>query len=224
MIRVQLVSDIRLYREGVQAALARCDSLEVVGVAAGPREAVQLASRVQPDIALVDLAMNDGLGCIRAIGDTVANVQTVALTVAETEAEVVACAEAGVTGYVTREASLDDLVAAIRSVDKGEMLCSPRIAGTLVRRVAALAAASPARPRTTLTGRELEIVSLIDEGLSNKEIAGRLLIEVATVKNHVHHILEKLQVGARAEVAAEVRARGTRFRMVARPARTTSVD
>jgi two-component system, NarL family, nitrate/nitrite response regulator NarL len=217
MIRVQIVSDIRLYREGVEAALSRCDGLEVVGTAAGPRDALELASRVRPDIALVDLSMPNGVACIRAIGDAVADVRTVALTVAETEAEVIACAEAGVTGYVTRESSLDDLVAVIRSVDRGEMLCSPRIAATLVRRVAALAAASPARPRATLTGRELEIVALIDEGLSNKEIAGRLLIEVATVKNHVHNILEKLQVRARAEAAAELRARGTRVRLVTGP-------
>src|SRR5262249_34883111 len=122
----------------------------------------------------------------------------------------------GVTGYVTREASLDELVAVIQSVARGEMLCSPRIAGALVRRVASLAAASPVRPRVALTGRELEIVALIDGGLSNKTTPGRLLIAVATVKNHVHSILEKLQVRARGEAAAEVRARGTLVRMVAR--------
>jgi two-component system, NarL family, nitrate/nitrite response regulator NarL len=213
MIRVLLVSDIRLYREGVEAALVRHGGVDVVGGAAGLRDALVLAARNRPNVALVDTTMPDSIAFIRALRNAAPEVQALALTVNEREGEVVACAEAGVSGYVTRESSLDDLVAAISSVVRGEMLCSPRIAATLVRHVATLAATPLAKPPTTLTGRELEVVALLEEGLSNKEIAGRLLIEAATVKNHVHNILEKLQVHGRSEAAAEVRARGMSVRM-----------
>jgi two-component system, NarL family, nitrate/nitrite response regulator NarL len=213
MISVLLVSDIRLYREGVEAALVRHGGVDIVGGAAGLRDALVLAARTRPNVALVDTTMPDSIAFIRALRNAVPEVQAVALTVNEREGEVVACAEAGVSGYVTRESSLDDLVAAISSVVRGEMLCSPRIAATLVRHVATLAATPLAKPAATLTGRELEVVALLEEGLSNKEIAGRLLIEAATVKNHVHNILEKLQVHGRSEAAAEVRARGMSVRM-----------
>src|SRR5439155_827652 len=105
-----------------------------------------------------------------------------------------------------REASIDDLVTVIESVARGEAICSPRVAAGLLRRVAALAAGHGGDlPRAQLTNREREIVRLIDNGLSNKEIARALGIEVATVKNHVHNILEKLQVHRRGEAAARVR-------------------
>jgi DNA-binding NarL/FixJ family response regulator len=212
--RVLLVADIRLYREGIESVLADREPVEVVGAARDADEAVELAAGLQPDIALVDVAMADAVAGVRAIRRAVPGVKILALTVAETEAEVLMCIEAGVSGYVTRESSVDDLVAAIQSAGRDEMLCSPRIAATLVRRVAALAAgATRARPEAVLTGRELEIVGLIDKGLSNKEIAARLLIEVPTVKNHVHNILEKLQVRRRADAAAALRARGALVRV-----------
>jgi DNA-binding NarL/FixJ family response regulator len=207
--RILLVADIRLYREGIEAVLAGREGVEVVATASAPGEAVELAGRLQPEIALVDVAMPDAVEGVRAIRRAAPGVKILALTVAETEAEVLTCIEAGVSGYVTRESSVDDLVAAIQSAGRDEMLCSPHIAATLVRRVAALAAgAGRARSEALLTGRELEIVALIDEGLSNKEIARRLVIEVPTVKNHVHNILEKLQVRRRADAAAALRARG----------------
>jgi len=121
---------------------------------------------------------------------------------------VIACAEAGVSGYVTREASLDELTGVVESVARGESPCSPRISALLLRRVAETAGRrTETDAARRLTRREAEIVGLIDEGLSNKQIAGRLSIELATVKNHVHSILEKLQVERRAEAAARVRSR-----------------
>jgi DNA-binding NarL/FixJ family response regulator len=208
-VRILLVTDIRLYREGIESVLAGRAGIEVVAAASARGEAVELAGRLRPEIALVDVAMPDAVEGVRAIRRAAPGVKILALTVAETEAEVLTCIEAGVSGYVTRESSVDDLVAAIRSAGRDEMICSPRIAATLVRRVTALAAgAGRARSEALLTGRELEIVALIDESLSNKEIASRLLIEVPTVKNHVHNILEKLQVHRRADAAAALRARG----------------
>jgi DNA-binding NarL/FixJ family response regulator len=127
----------------------------------------------------------------------VPGVPIVALGVPDVEGDVLACAEAGIAGYVTREASLEELVAVVRSAVQGELRCSPRIAAGLLRRLSALSEHGPSAPRVRLTARQREIVRLIGQDLSNKEIAHRLGIEVATVKNHVHNLLEKLNVHRR---------------------------
>ncbi len=136
-----------------------------------------------------------------------------AINVLSREREVIACAEAGVACCLTAEASIDDLVAAIGSVARGEAPCSPWTAAVLLRRVASLARERRApvgthvaeAPRPRLTTRELEIVELVDQGLSNKQIAQQLHIELPTVKNHMHRILDKLGVRRRAEAAELVR-------------------
>jgi two-component system, NarL family, nitrate/nitrite response regulator NarL len=128
----------------------------------------------------------------------------VALGVSEDPDEVLECAEAGVAGYVSRRATVEDLVKTIEGVERGELCCSPRMAAEMFHRVAALAAGQAAARLFPLTVREQAIVQLISRGLSNKEIAHALSIEVATVKTHVHHILEKLGVPRRAAVAAWV--------------------
>ena len=205
--RLLVVASVRLYREGLAEIFRGRDDVEVVAEAADAADCLGLLPRTRPDIVLLDMT-TDGLAGVRAIRAAAARVRIVAVAVPESEGDVVACAEAGVAGYVTREQSLEDVVAVVESVVRGEMICSPRIAAMLVRRVAALAgdrgAAESRAPR--LTARELEIVGLIDNGLSNKQIARRLSIEVATVKNHVHNILEKLHVDRREEAAARVRA------------------
>jgi DNA-binding NarL/FixJ family response regulator len=150
--------------------------------------------------------MGDWEAAVRTVVGSASGTRVVVLGVHEVESEVMACAEAGVAGYVTREASLEELVNVVESVARGESLLAPRIGALLLRRVAEAAKHSriPAAV-DRLTPREIEIVGLIDEGLSNKQIAGQLSIELATVKNHVHSILEKLEVGRRAEAAARVR-------------------
>ena len=132
--------------------------------------------------------------------------RVVLLAVPELEEEILACAEAGVAGYVTRNGSLEDLVVAIDSVGRGEVICSARVAGALMRRVAALASERRGLPgHEPLTSRELDVAALLEAGFSNKEIAGRLCIEVTTVKHHVHNILEKLCVSRRGEAAVKLR-------------------
>lgn len=204
-IRVLVVAEVRLYREGLAAVLGGEDHIEVVGAApTTPPDAGVL----RPDVVLVDVAGADDLGAVRDLRTAVPAAQVIALAVPDREGAVVACAEAGVSGYVTRDQSVEDVVAAVEAVARGEMICSPRMAAMLVRRVAALAEhpAPTAAPPPRLTARELEIVALIDQGLSNKQIARRLSIEVATVKNHVHNVLKKLHVDRRQEAAARVRA------------------
>ena len=210
-IQVFIVADTRLYREGLAHALARYEDVLVAGSAGEGESALAGISALRPEIVLLDMAMLESAATVRAIRAAGSQTRVVALAVPETERHVVACAEAGIAGYVPREASLDYLVATLRSVTGGEMVCSPRIAAGLLRRVAALAAEQAPEPALReLTAREAQILALIDEGLSNKEIARRLYIEVATVKNHVHNILEKLQVSRRGEAAARFRRRGGR--------------
>ena len=206
MIRLFILAEIRIYRDGLAEVLERRGGIEVVGTAADLGSALAAIPVTRPDIALVDVAMPDGIAAVRSVLRTAPEVKVVALAVPDAEVNVIACAEAGVSGYVTRDESLDDVVGALESVTRGEMLCSPRMAATLLRRVTALAAGETGSARSRLTARELEIVELIDQGLSNKEIASRLFIELATVKNHVHNILEKLQVQRRSEAAAHLRA------------------
>jgi DNA-binding NarL/FixJ family response regulator len=150
------------------------------------------------------------LGLVRRIRRSAPGVHVVALAVPDDENSVVNCAEAGVAGYVTRDQSIEDVIAAVESVARDEMIASPRLAATLLRRVTALAAhrgaSGPAEAR--LTPRELEIVALIGQRRSNKQIARDLCIEVNTVKNHVHSILKKLHVDRRADAAERVRMSG----------------
>lgn len=206
MMRVAIITDIRLYREGLADVLGRHPEIDVVGTAADGDVALDCVGRLRPDVALLDMAMLGSTVTMRALAAVEPELKVVALGVPEVEPHILACAEAGVTAYVPREGSLDDLVATLKGVAVGEMRCSPRIAASLFRRVATLALERHAERATgRLTVRETEILKLVDEGLTNKEIARRLYIELPTVKNHMHNILEKLQLRSRREAAAWMR-------------------
>lgn len=202
-----IVSDIRLYREGLAALLSRRDALQVIGTATHPDEALQQACELDPAVVVVDQALPGSLLLTQTLAQVRPNIRVVALGVPDSEESLLVFAEAGVAGYVPREGSVEDLVEAVQCATRGELQCSPQLAGILIRRLAWRAAAGSNLTTNPLTARESEIVHLIDEGLSNKEIAVRLGIEVATVKNHVHNLLEKLRVHRRAEAAAQLRGR-----------------
>ena len=206
MIEVLIVSDVRLYRDGLAEMVARDGVMEVVGTAADAREALAAAAALSPAVVIINVAMRDGIPLARAIGASRSDVKVVALAVPDDEHDVIAWAEAGATGFVTAEQSLADLLEAIKGAARGELACTPWLAGVLLRRVSALAEEVPHHEGpSTLTSREFEIADLIERGLSNKQIASTLFIEVTTVKNHVHRILEKLGIHRRAEVAARIR-------------------
>lgn len=203
-ITVLIAVGVRFYREGLLRVLSGQPGITVVGAAADHDSAVSQAQALRPAIILLDITIPDSLTTVQALRVADPMGPVIALSVAETDVQVIAYAEAGVSGYVTCENSLEDLVATIRSVESGELLCSPRIAAALLRQVTK-SSAGLVPEIDCLTGRQLEVASLLDRGLSNKEIASSLHIEVSTVKNHVHSILEKLRVKRRGEAAARVR-------------------
>ena len=202
MTRVLIVVGIRLYREGLAQLLATHDGLAVVGTASNGRAAASQIEQLTPDVALVDMGTPDLDAIVGALAAPSSRIPLVAIGIADSDKDVIACAERGAAGYVTREASVEELAGTIERAARGELVCSPRTAGTLMRRLGMLAAElKPTPPAARLTRREREIGALMGEDLSNNEIASRLSIEVATVKNHVHNVLDKLQVHRRAEVA-----------------------
>jgi DNA-binding NarL/FixJ family response regulator len=200
------VSDVRLYREGITQLLGGQRQIAVVAALACDEDAVATAERLEPEVVLLDVAGEEGDAALRRFVERLPRAHFVALTVSDSEAQIVACAEAGVGGFVSRTSSVSELIDAVESASRGEPVCPPRIAAVLLRRVQSL---SKGRPRAEvaerLTPREREILDLVAEGLSNKQIARRLSIELSTAKNHVHHILEKLGVRHRGEAAAALR-------------------
>ena len=200
MIRVFIVAGIRLYRDGLADVLARSEGLFVVGAHAGGGGALAHLALSRPDVALLDMATPQSYAMAREVHQSNPEISVVALGIKASEPELLTCAEAGITGYLREDASLDELIAVIESAARGELICSPRLARELVRRLATLAAERPPdSPQSRFTPRERQILGLLDQDLSNKEIAVHLGVEVATIKNHVHHLLEKLGVHRRHE-------------------------
>lgn len=202
MLSLIIATDVRLYRDGLRELLGHQDCLTVMGAASDSSTALQHVLAHRPTAVLVDSAMSECVSLVREIVRRSTETRVVMLGVGDTDSEVAQAAETGAVGLVTKDASLAELVTVIQGVSRGEFACSPRTAGRLLRRLASLAGhSSTAEPVERLTGREAQILRLIQEGLSNKEIATRLGIAVATVKNHVHRLLGKLRVHRRLEAA-----------------------
>ena len=205
-IRILVVADTRLYREGLAEVLRRARGLQVVAAVAHAYDGVAVVDREDVDVVLLGLTAGDTLDAARTICAAHAGLRIVALAVDDRPEEVIPLAEAGICGYVPRDAALTDLMLTLRSVVRGESPCSPAVAAGLLRRLATLAGNGDGHEATMqLTAREREVLSLLGAGLSNKQIAQRLCIELPTVKNHVHHVFEKLRVHRRTEAIAVVR-------------------
>lgn len=210
-IVVTVFDDTRLYRDGLANILGTHTDIRIVGVVSDLAQLLDHVHISPPDIVLMRMGMRGCIDTLQTVVRTAPAVKVVMLGVSESEDEVITCAEAGAAGYLPRTGSLGDLLDVLRSVSLGETLCSPRIAATLLKRIATLAgtakqlrAPSSNGDFRRLTTREREIVGLIDQCLSNKEIAQRLAIDVHTVKNHVHNILQKLHVHRRSEAARRI--------------------
>ena len=196
-----IISEVRLYREGLERLLRGDSRLDVVGTAPDVPDALGHLTELEPrpDAVLLDVPAPVGLRAPGQLASALAAARIVALNVPE--ADVIAWAEAGVAGLLDVGVDADELVQAVETTARGGTVCSPKLAAVLLRGVA-----EGHRPAATaLTAREREIAALIEQGLSNKEIAERLRIGLPTVKNHVHNILTKLKAARRGQAAAMLR-------------------
>jgi len=209
MIRVLLADDQQLVRAGFAALLDAADGIEVVGEAADGSEAVQLASRLQPDVVLMDIRMPqlDGIEATRKIAaqPDLAAVHVVILTTFDLDEYVFEGLRAGAAGFLVKDTDAAELIRAVRVAADGGALMSPTVTRRLIAEFASRTANAAKVPGAAdLTPREREVVTLVARGLSNEEIAGRLYMSVSTVKTHATRAMAKL--GARDRAQLVVRA------------------
>jgi len=189
MIRVVVADDHPIVRSGIVGLLGSADDIEVVGEASDGAEAVALATQLSPDVVLMDLRM-PGLGGAEATAQLVAarpDVRVLILTTYESDENILTAIEAGASGYLLKAAPQDEILAGLRSVARGEVALAPSIAALLVTRMR-----EPAK--VSLTERETQVLALVAEGNSNRAIAAALFLSEATVKTHLIHVFEKLDV------------------------------
>lgn len=196
MIRVIVADDHPIVRSGIVGLIALDPGLEVVGQAANGAEAVDLAARLRPDVVLMDLRMpgTSGIEATSRIAAELPEVRVLVLvlTTYETDDDILGAIEAGASGYLLKAAPHEEIVAGIRAVSEGHTVLAPTIAATLVTR---MRVERPGRPQ--LSPREREVLRLVAAGRSNPEIARELFIGEATVKTHLIHVFEKLEVSDR---------------------------
>ena len=207
-IRVLLADDQRVVREGLTLILDLLEDVEVVETASDGEQAVAIAERLSPDVVLMDLRMPrvDGIEAIRRLAASRPRIGVIALTTYADDASVLGALRAGARGYLTKDASAEQIAAAISRVASGEASLDEAIQTKVVAAVTAGAGAEPAatEPQRAelpddLTAREAEVLGLIAGGLSNQEIAERLVVSPATVKSHVNHLFAKIGARDRAQ-------------------------
>jgi DNA-binding NarL/FixJ family response regulator len=196
-IRILLADDHSVVRQGLRMFLALDDELDVVGEASNGEEALARARELQPDVVLMDLLMPvmDGVAATAAIRNELPDVEVIALTSVLDDDKVVGAVRAGAIGYLLKDTEADELRRAIKAAANGQVQLSPQAAARLVREVRL-----PESPES-LTERETEVLRLLAQGQSNKEIARTLVIGEKTVKTHVSNILAKLGVPSRTQAA-----------------------
>lgn len=198
-IRVMIADDHAVVRSGLSAFLMTCDDLELVGEASTGREALTVCSQVRPDVVLMDLMMPemDGAAATREIRKYFPDVQVIILTSFKEQNRVEDALQAGAIGYLLKDVSIEELAAAVRLAKLGKPTLSPEATQVLIS-----AAKHHKESESELTAREREILNLMITGLSNPEIASRLVVSRSTVKFHVSSILAKLGVATRTEAVA----------------------
>jgi DNA-binding NarL/FixJ family response regulator len=206
-IKLFIVGDVRLHRDGLACQLADIAGLDIIG-SGSLSEASRALSSTPADVVLLGSLQSDIPAAVETLRQAPGQFRIVAVGVREVETEVLACAAAGVDGYVRTDAAIGDLVTVIECAMRDELVCSRKVAASLYHSIAS----AGAEGGICLTNRELQIAELVDQGLSNKEISRRLSIEASTAKNHIQNIMQKLGVHRRGEASAKLRqAIGRRF-------------
>jgi DNA-binding NarL/FixJ family response regulator len=207
VIRVLLADDQRVVREGLGTLLGLLEGIELVGTAADGEEALKLAAEHNPDVVLMDLRMPrmDGTEAIRRLTARGDRPRAIALTTYADDASVLGALRAGARGYLTKDAGAEQIRAAVEAVARGEAALDPAIQHHVL---AAVSTPQAADAPDDLTPREVEVLQLIAEGLTNTEIAERLVVSAATVKSHVNHIFSKIGARDRAQAVVYAYANG----------------
>ncbi|MEV4496734.1 response regulator transcription factor [Micromonospora arborensis] len=202
-VRLLIVDDHPVVRDGLRGMFTGDPGFEVVGEAADGSEALTLVATLQPDVVLMDLRMPgmDGVTAIGRLARSGSAARVLVLTTYDTDADVLPAIEAGATGYLLKDAPREDLVRAVRAAARGESVLAPSVAGRLMGRLR-----TPVEE--PLSQRELEVLTLVARGASNREAASQLFISEATVKTHLLHLYAKLGVNDRAAAVATAYDRG----------------
>jgi two-component system NarL family response regulator len=201
-IRVAVVDDQELFRRGLTMLLGVEEDIAVVGEAGDGVAATELAATAVPDVVLMDVRMpkRSGIEACGSIKEVAPSAKIIMLTVSDEEADLYDAVKNGASGYLLKDASIDEVAQAIRVVAEGQSLISPSMAVKLLDEFKQMTRSDRQQvPTPRLTERELEVLRLVAQGLNNREIAKRLFISENTVKNHVRNILEKLQLHSRME-------------------------
>jgi DNA-binding NarL/FixJ family response regulator len=208
MLGILIASDVRFVRESLGEVLGRSGNFSVLGECSDQDEILSMSRELRPDMVLLDAAVRDGVAVVRRLREMRAALRVVVFAITESVDSVLLWADAGV-GYIPSTAAAADLCAMIGDIGTGKQPCSASVAAGLLQRIATSVAPQPKSESApqALTPRELEIVRLISVGLSNKEIARRLNIGLATTKSHVHNALAKLNVQRRGQVATWMQSR-----------------
>jgi DNA-binding NarL/FixJ family response regulator len=213
-IRVLLVDDQALFREGLETLLSVHKGIQVVGQASNGQEAIKVAAKIQPDVVLMDVRMPilDGVGATRRMKKAQPQCKVIVLTTFDDDEYIFDALRAGAVGYLLKDVASAQLVEAIRAAARGESILEPSVAAKVIAEFTRVSSMVPSTQMEQLveplSERELEIVRLIATGASNREIADQLFIAEGTVKNHVTHILGKLGVRDRTQAALKARELG----------------
>ncbi|MDB5106521.1 MAG: hypothetical protein JWP91_4210 [Fibrobacteres bacterium] len=209
-IRILLIEDNRILREGITVLINEQPDLTVAAVSEGLDKSLEKMRKVKPQVVLMDLGLNsqNGLDIVQSLKKAFPGVKVIGMGLAPAQADILEFVQAGAEGFILKTAAVEEVIGTIRKVAAGETVLPSRMAGTLFSQVAENALQKGKRGLKTavrMTSREKDVIALITEGMSNKEIAARLSIATFTVKSHVHNIMEKMALHSRLQIANHAR-------------------